>query len=257
MSRHTPYPQDGHPNSAARGPISDSGWKRSVLLAGLLLLLALAYAASRDAHGATYKWVDEKGIIHYSDKMPPDAVNRAHVELDRQGRQFKKVDPALTADEVRAKAADVERQKQEAKEQEVLARRDRALLASYTREEDLDVARTRALTTIDGQMQSARVYAAALAKRQEELNEKKQTYGSKGAPPAVERELESVDSELAKTNALIEAKKQESLGVAAKYDTDKQRWRMLKSKADAAAGTVATTQTTGPSVNVVPTSAMR
>ena len=117
MSRHTPYPQDGQPNSAARGPISDHGWKRSVLLAGLLLFLALAYAASRDAHGATYKWVDEKGIIHYSDKMPPDAVNRAHVELDRQGRQFKKVDPALTADEVRAKAAEVERQKQEAKEQ--------------------------------------------------------------------------------------------------------------------------------------------
>ena len=257
MSRHTPYPQDGQTKSAAREPVSDDGWKRSLLLAGLLLFLALSYAASRDAHGATYKWVDAKGIIHYSDKMPPDAVNRAHVELDRQGRQVKKVDPALTADEVRAKAADAERQKQEAKEQEVLARRDRALLASYTREEELDVARTRALTTIDGQMQSARVYAAALAKRQEELNEKKQSYGSKGAPPAVERELESVDSELAKTNALIEAKKQESLSVAAKYDTDKQRWRMLKSKADAAAGTVATTQSNSPTLNVVPTSAMR
>src|SRR6266581_9592124 len=87
MSRHTPYPHDEQPKSAARGPVSDDGWKRSVLLAGLLLFLALAYAASRDAHGATYKWIDEKGIIHYSDKMPPDAVNRAHVELDRQGRQ--------------------------------------------------------------------------------------------------------------------------------------------------------------------------
>ena len=75
--------------------------------------------------------------------MPPDAVNRAHVEFDRQGLQVKKVDPALTPDELRAKAADAERQKQEAKEQEVLARRDRALLASYTREDDLDVARTR------------------------------------------------------------------------------------------------------------------
>src|SRR5207237_1157837 len=132
----------------------------------LLLFLALAYAAARDAHGATYKWVDEKGIIHYSDKMPPDAVNRAHVEFDRQGLQVKKVDPALTPDELRAKAADAERQKQE-------------------------------------------------------------------------------------------AKKQESLGVAAKYDADKQRWRMLKSKADAAVGTEATTQTVSPSVNVVPTSAMR
>jgi len=240
-----------------REPAPDAGWKRSLLLAGLLLFLALAYAASRDARGATYKWVDEKGLVHYSDKMPSDAVNGAHVELDKQGRQVKKIDPALTADEVRARAADVERRKQESKEQEVLARRDRALLASYTREEELDLARARALTTIDGQMQSARVYAAALAKRQQELNEKKQSFGSKGAPPAIDRELESVDSELAKTNALLETKKQESLSVAAKYDADKQRWRMLKANADAASGKVATTQTVGPAANVMPTSAMR
>jgi len=255
MSRHLPFPHDG-PEHTMRGSLTDAGWKRSVLLAGLLLVLALAYAASRDARGATYKWVDEKGLVHYSDKMPPDAVNGAHVELDKQGRQVKKVEQALTADEVRARAADVERQKQEAKEREILLRRDRALLASYTREEDLDLARARALTTIDGQMQSARVYAAELVKRQQELNEKKQSYGSKGAPPAIERESESIDSELAKTNALLETKKQESLGVAAKYDTDKQRWRTLKANADAASGRVATTQS-GPAVNVVPTSSIR
>jgi hypothetical protein len=257
MSRHLLYPHDGQPTDTTRGPAKDAGWKRSVLLAGLLLFLALAYAVSRDVHGATYKWIDEKGLVHYSDKMPSDAVNRAHVELDKQGRPVKKVDPALTGDEIRARAADVERQKQEAKEQEILARRDRALLASYTREEDLDLARARALTTLDGQMQSARVYAAALVKRQEELNEQRQSFASKGVPPAVERELESVDSELAKTNALLESKKQESLGVAAKYDADKQRWRTLKASADAASGKVATTQTAGPAVNVVPTSAIR
>jgi hypothetical protein len=256
MSSQLRPPHDQPPKGESRPPASNDGWKRSVLLAGLLLFLALTYAASRDVHGATYKWVDDKGIVHYSDKMPPDAVNGAHVELDRQGRQLTKVDRALTPEELRARAADAERQRTEAKERELLARRDRALLASYTREEDLDLARTRSLTTIDSQMQSARVYAAALAKRQQELNDKKQTYGNKPVPPAVDREIESVESELAKTNALIEAKKQESLGVAAKYDADKQRWRSLKAKADAAAGTVATTQTgTGPSV--LPTSAIR
>jgi len=257
MTNHLRF-QHGHPPKGESRPSAwNDGWKRSVLLAGLLLVLALAYTASREAHAATYKWVDEKGIVHYSDKMPPDAVNRAHVELDRQGRQVTKIDRAATPEEIRARAAEADRQRQEAKEQEVVARRDRALLASYTREEDLDLARSRALTTIDGQMQSARVYQSALAKRQQELNDQKQSYGSKGVPPAVERELESLDSELAKTNALIEAKKQESLGVAAKYDTDKQRWRTLKANADAAAGTVSTTQTGGTAATVLPTSAMR
>jgi hypothetical protein len=255
MSRNSPNRHD-EPKIAVRDCDSHHEWKRSVLLAGVLLVLALGYAAARDAHGATYKWVDEKGIIHYSDKMPPDAVNRAHVELDRQGRQVKKVDPALTAEQISARAADVERKKQEAKDQEAQARRDRALLASYTREEEVDLARMRALTTIDGQMQSARVYAAALSKRQQELADKKQSYGSKPVPPAVDREIESVDSELAKTNALLESKKQESLAVAAKYDTDKQRWRMLKASADATGGVVSTSQASG-TANALPTSAMR
>ena len=235
---------------------SRNDWKRSVVLAVVLLLLALAYTASRDAHAVTYKWVDDKGIVHYADKMPAEAVNRGHVELDRQGVQFKKTERALTSDEVRARADDTERQRQEAKEREVLARRDRALLASYTREEDLDLARQRALTTIDGQMQSARVYAAALVKRQQEILEKKQTYGNKPVPAVLDRELESVEGELAKTNALVEAKKQESLGVATKYDTDKQRWRMLRANADLA-GTIATSQSSGSAVNVLPTSAIR
>ena len=257
MNTHSPYPHDGQLKETARRPESDAGWKRSVLLAGFLLILALTCAAARDAHGATYKWVDDKGIVHYSDKMPADAVNRAHVELDRQGVAFKKIDPALTAEQVRARAADVDRQRQEAKEQELFARRDKALLASYTREEDLDLARTRALTTIDGQMQSARVYAAALVKRQQELSDKKQSFGDKGAPPAIERELESVDSELAKTNALIDTKKQESLAVAARYDADKQRWRVLKANDDAARGAVATSQSGGATANVLPASALR
>lgn len=256
MSRDSRYRQTERATNDGRMSASHGDWKRSVILAVVLLLLALAYTASRDAHAVTYKWVDDKGIVHYADKMPTDAVNRGHVELDRQGIQFKKTDRALTADEVRARADDVERQRQEAKEREVLARRDRALLASYTREEDLDLARQRALTTIDGQMQSARVYAAALVKRQQEIIEKKQTYGNKPVPPVLDRELESVEAELVKTNALIETKKQESLGVAAKYDADKQRWRMLRANADLA-GTIATSQTSGSAVNVLPTSAAR
>jgi len=256
MSTDSRHRQIERATNDASTSASRNDWKRSVVLAVVLLLLALAYTASRDAHAVTYKWVDDKGIVHYADKMPAEAVNRGHVELDRQGVQFKKTDRALTPDEVRARADDTERQRQEAKEREVLARRDRALLASYTREEDLDLARQRALTTIDGQMQSARVYAAALVKRQQEILEKKQTYGNKPVPAVLDRELESVEGELAKTNALVEAKKQESLGVATKYDTDKQRWRMLRANADLA-GTIATSQSSGSAVNVLPTSAIR
>src|ERR1043166_6113245 len=111
MSNHLPFPHDHPPKDESRLSARNDGWKRSILLAGLLLILALAYTASREAHAATYKWIDDKGIVHYSDKMPPDAVNKAHVELDRQGRQVTKIDRAATPEEIRARAAEADRQR--------------------------------------------------------------------------------------------------------------------------------------------------
>jgi len=134
-------------------------------------------------------------------------------------------------------------------------RRDRALLASYTREEDIDLSRARALTTIEGQMQSARVYGATLAKRQKELVDKKQAFGDGVVPPAIDRELESVEGELSKNNALMAAKKEEALGVAGKYDVEKQRWRDLKA-ADVAAARNAPGYGTA-TFGVLPTASMK
>jgi hypothetical protein len=223
----------------------------------LIAALVLTFAAAREARGTTYKWVDEKGVVHYADKIPVDAVNRGHVELDRQGIRVRKTDAALTPDQIRAREADAERQKHAARDRVESDRRDTALMSSYSREEDIDLARSRALTTIDSQLQSARVYGGQLQKRQQELNEKKQAAGAKGVPPAVERELESIDSELAKTNALIDVKKRESLAVAAKYDADKQRYRELIAATrseQAKMGTLSNGQIGGSTANVVPTS---
>ena len=224
----------------------------------IVAALALAAAAARDAHATTYKWVDEKGIVHYADKMPVEAVNRGHVELDRQGLQVRKQEAAMSPEQVRARAVELQKQSKAAKEREEMERRDNALVSSYSKEEDIDIARSRALTTVDGQLQSARVYAASLTKRQSELVERKQSAGGKPVPVAVERELESIDGELAKTNALINAKKQESLAIAAKYDADKVRYRELRAsvgQAESAGKPISmpATQIGGTTANVIPT----
>ena len=89
------------------------------------------------------------------------------------------------------------------------------------------MARQRALTTIDGQLQSARVYAAALVKRQQEIVEKKQSYGNKPVPSVLDRELESIEAELTRQLDLVAQKQKEVMAITAKYDADKQRWREL------------------------------
>ena len=199
----------------------------ALVIAATLLLVAQPSLA------ALYKWVDEKGVVHYSDKVPPEAIDKGNVELNKEGIPVKRNDPAPTAEQRRAKAAEEERQKALAKEREVVDRRDRALQQSYTSEDEIDLARSRALSTIESQLQSAQAYSVQLVKRRAELDARRKSFGDKPVPPAIDHELESIGSELGKQDAFIAEKKRETAMVTARYDADKQRWRELRAIADA------------------------
>jgi len=181
------------------------------------LAAALALCGAGSAAAATYKWVDDQGVVHYSDKVPPEAVSNGATVLDKQGRPTKKIEPAPTPEQVKAKAAAEEQQRALAKSLEDQARKDRALMQSYTTEEEIDVARNRALSTIDTQVKAAQAYSADLTRQQQNLKKKKASYGDKPVPIEVERELNTVDVELSRLTA-----------VNAKYDTDKKRWEEIK-----------------------------
>ena len=196
----------------------------------LLLLLALAAPLLSSTAAATdvWKWVDEKGVTHYTDKMPPDAVDKANVEMNKDGIAVKRTEPAPTPEQRRAKALEEERLKATARERETVDRRDRALMQSYTTEDEIDLARNRALGTIDTQVASAQAYSQQLAKRRDELQAKRKTFGTKPVPAAIDTELESIADELSKQATLIAERKRDSAVITARYDQDKQRWRELR-----------------------------
>jgi hypothetical protein len=181
----------------------------------------------------------------YTDNCPP---KRSQGQRNsKQGVPVKKNDPALTPEQRRVKDADEERARQAAKARDELARKDRALLQTYTTESEIDLAKTRALTTIEGQMQSSQAYSVTLNKRKQELAVRLAALGDKQAPVALERELTNINDELAKQADLIAAKQKEIAVVTARYDADKQRWRELRviaeteaARAAPAAGTMAT-----------------
>jgi hypothetical protein len=181
--------------------------------AALLLALLVGAAVCVQARAATYKWVDEKGVTHYTDKMPAEAAGKGSTVLDKQARPVKKIDPALTPEQYRAREAEEERKRADARLSEETARRDRALTSSYTTEAEIELARTRQLATIDGQIDSAQAYSTSLRKRKDELDKRKAV--DKQVPVALERELESTESELAKQLRLIEQKQAERTAVNA------------------------------------------
>ena len=65
-------------------------WSAAACFAAWLALGALPAVAA-----GMYKWTDDQGVVHYSDQLPADAMNKGSVVFDKQGRPIKKIDPAL------------------------------------------------------------------------------------------------------------------------------------------------------------------
>jgi hypothetical protein len=197
------------------------------VLTGALLALALLVGGAGEARAAMYKWVDEKGVVHYTDKMPPEAVDNASVELNKQGIPIKKTDKALTPEQRQALEQEAERKREAARAQEEIARRDRALVASYTSEAEIDLARNRSLQTINNVILSAQAFSSQLNKRKVDVEARKAESQGKPVVAVLDRELESIDLELARQADVIAQKQRETTAIIAKYDADKQRWREL------------------------------
>ncbi|TMH58080.1 MAG: DUF4124 domain-containing protein, partial [Betaproteobacteria bacterium] len=106
-----------------------------LLLAGAAGFVASALFAP--ALAATYKWTDDQGEVHYSDKAPPDVPSKGATVLDKQARAVKKIEPPLSPEETKAKADQVERERALAKSRDEQARKDRALMQSYTSENEI------------------------------------------------------------------------------------------------------------------------
>jgi hypothetical protein len=200
------------------------------------VMAAAALGLASSALAATYKWIDDKGVVHYTDKIPPEAMNRGNVELDKQGIAIKRNEPPLTPEQRKALAEEAARQEQIAKDRELIDRRDRALLATYTTEGEIDLARKRAVTTIEAQIDSSSAYSATLNKRKAQVDAQKAALGDKPLPLALENELASINSELAKQADLIATKRKEIVAVNARYDADRKRWSELRAATAAMSG---------------------
>ncbi|HJU21007.1 MAG TPA: DUF4124 domain-containing protein [Casimicrobiaceae bacterium] len=210
-------------------------------VSALLLGALVAAAIAGNVHAALYKWTDEHGVVHYSDKLPAEAVNRANVELNQQGMAIRKTGEAQAVIARQSPKSDVEEQKvrEEQRERIIAVRRDKALIESYTNVAEIDLAKSRAVGTVEAQIESANAFVAKMTKRRQELEEQKATFAPRPAPGNIAREIETIDDELGRQTELIASKKKEAASIAARYDADRQRFIELH---DAIKGSAVTTR---------------
>ena len=175
--------------------------KRAVLFAALAVLPLAALAQS-------YRCVGADGKKYYGQSMPPECVGRPTEQLDAHGTVVKHIDPVGSAEERAKKAAEDEEHRKQAAAAKEQGRKDAALMASYTSEKDIDIARARALETPQQAARDLDSRIAALKKRRAAPNE----------------DVKAIDAELKTQEGALAVAQKEIAAINARYDEDKKRY---------------------------------
>ena len=196
------------------------------VLFGVLTLAVAVQAQAQTKGSRMYKCIDAAGKAYYSDKMNPDCNHSS--ELNQQGVVMqKKKEPGKPG---QPKADPSLPPSKAEKEQE---RRDRALMATYTSEEEIDAARDRSLAlpaqatkATEAKLETASTQLSDLKRQADELAGQK-----KKLPPALLEDVSARQKQVARYEAELAQRKAQADAIRARYESDKQRFRELKGTA--------------------------
>ena len=201
-------------------------------------LFCLGLASVLPAH-AVFRCVDEKGVTHYGDTMPPQCAKKEVAEISPSGTLLRKIDAQLTQEQI--KAREVEKAKR-AENQRLVAeqkQRDLALLGTYGSEREFTTSRSRDISQLDGRiktLQTRTIEIDALIKKHTsemefyKAGQSKSIKGSKTreAPPQLVNDLARTKNDRAAVDAEIAQTEKEKQTISDRYDAEKARWKRLK-----------------------------
>jgi hypothetical protein len=194
----------------------------STLICLLPLLMATGNTCAES--GKIIKWVDEKGVTHYGDSMPAKDAGRDNSVINSRGIEVKRNQPL----KAQAKTPAAEALDKEAMEQQ---RRDRTLRASYTTENEIDLARDRNLQMDEAALQglqqhllTAQGHLEANKKIADGFNKRK-----KPVPPDLVQDIKANQAEIASVEEQITQRRAAMDATRQRFDNDKRRFMELKS----------------------------
>lgn len=198
---------------------------RKTLSGLLILMLATGVSAAK-----LYKWVDENGKVFYSDKIPPKANQGAHSTLNEKGLTVESKGAAKTAEEIN-KEKELERLRKEKqaviKKQEA---KDKVLLKTFRSEDDLILARDGKLASVDNYIEitkgNIKRFKDKLAIMQSAAADREKA--GKTVSPKFQEDMEALKRQINQSYASIVSREQTKQDIRNGYQTDIDRFRVLK-----------------------------
>ena len=203
---------------------------RSLAVVWIALGLSTTAAAQK-----LFRWVDNDGVVHYGDRIPPQFANQDRSVLNAQGVTIGFEEGEITAEEQaeidRLAAIEAEEQRQRAE----VARRDRMLLDTYLTTADIEDLRDRRLELIDSQIRVTEFYLGNLRNRLTGLKRDSQRFAplndDPGAPPLPEDlalDISRIEASIGLYEQTLDRTRTEQTQLHDAFALDIERFKELK-----------------------------
>jgi hypothetical protein len=168
--------------------------------------------------------IDGKRVC--GDPPPPQCLTKAKTIFGKGG-VAKEVEAPLTAEQRVARQAAAARQAEEEKKAIEQARRDRALLDSYSNSQEIDLARDRAVAEIEKNAEQARNRLETALKRQQKLEQEQEFYRNKPVPAGLQAQVRDNASEISAQEKALQEKDDGIAAIKARFEADKARYQQI------------------------------
>lgn len=197
----------------------------------LSIALIVGLTLSFPVAAKLYKWVDDNGITHYGETIPPEYAGKDRVELNKEGRVIKN-DEVMTPERRRAKELEDEKVRQDTNAALEQKRRDQMLINTYSSVNEIDLAHKRSLQQVDARINVLNSYLKSaneklLALQTEADND---TKTNKKIPDSLQEDLQDAQDRLIKLQHDLEKPNAQKAALEARFAADRARYIELTGK---------------------------
>jgi hypothetical protein len=208
------------------------------LAASVAFAAGASAATQRDPNSkqpTVYKWVDEQGVVHYGDAVPPQYADQDKTILNSQGVAIGAIPGKRTPEQAAAEAAQRKAEEHARETAQANRQRDTNLLATYLSVDEIEALRDRRAEILDAQARVTSQYLEQLRSHQKQLEQQalhfKPYNTAANAPQLPERlseDLVRTTGDIATQQRNLEVKRQELEKLKAQFASDIARFKELK-----------------------------
>ena len=198
------------------------------ILCAVMLLASPGFAAGASNGRTLYKWVDEQGVTHYGDRIPPEYAGQEQHVMNSQGIEIRRLEAQKSPEAMAA-------EDQKRAEAEQSKNRDRNLLNTYASVQEIERLRDQRVTLLSDQIKVTSQFLEVLNGKLKKLRVTSMRFkpyssdpNAAAMPDQIAEDLVRVGNDIRTQEENLREKRSEETIMSKQFDSDIARFKELK-----------------------------